>query len=63
MIAGIKTVSDTRCGDTITLKKNPCAAPMPGFKDAKPVVFSSVYPVASDGYPDLAVGLEKAQAQ
>ncbi len=59
LIAGIKTVSDTRCGDTITLKNNPCQTPMPGFKEAKPVVFSSIYPVASDGYEELAVGLEK----
>ena len=59
IIAGIKTVSDTRCGDTITLKDRPCKTSMPGFKEAKPVVFSSIYPVASDGYEDLAVGLEK----
>ncbi len=59
IIAGIKTVSDTRCGDTITLKDNPCETPMSGFKEAKPVVFSSIYPVASDGYEELAVGLEK----
>ena len=59
LIAGIKTVSDTRCGDTITLKNRPCDAAMPGFKEAKPVVFSSIYPVASDGYEDLVVGLEK----
>ncbi|NNK85410.1 MAG: elongation factor 4 [Desulfobacterales bacterium] len=59
LIAGIKTVSDTRCGDTITLKNQPCENPMPGFKEAKPVVFSSIYPVASDGYGELAVGLEK----
>jgi len=59
IIAGIKTVSDTRCGDTITLKDRPCNTPMPGFKEAKPVVFSSIYPVASDGYEELAVGLEK----
>ncbi len=59
MIAGIKTVSDTRCGDTITHKKERCDAPMPGFKEAKPVVFSSIYPVASDEYPELAEGLEK----
>ena len=59
MIAGIKTVSDTRCGDTITLKNEPCDAPMPGFKEAKPVVFSSIYPVASDGYEDLVIALEK----
>ena len=59
MIGGIKTVSDTRCGDTITLKKYPCDAPMPGFKEAKPVVFSSIYPVASDGYEELVAALEK----
>jgi len=59
IIAGIKTVSDTRCGDTITLKANPCKTPMHGFKEAKPVVFSSIYPVASDGYEELAAGLEK----
>lgn len=59
IIAGIKTVSDTKCGDTITLKSNPCKSAMPGFKNAMPVVFSSIYPVASDDYGDLADGLEK----
>jgi GTP-binding protein LepA len=59
IIAGIKTVSDTRCGDTITVKSRPCDRPMPGFKEAKPVVFSSIYPVASDGYEDLAIAIEK----
>ena len=59
LIAGIKTVSDTRCGDTITLKGRPCDALMPGFKESKPVVFSSIYPVASDEYEELAAGLEK----
>ncbi len=59
LIAGIKTVSDTRCGDTITLRDRPCVAPMSGFKEAKPVVFSSIYPVATDGYGELAAGLEK----
>jgi GTP-binding protein LepA len=59
MIAAIKTVSDTRCGDTITLKNEPCDAPIPGLKEAKPVVFSSIYPVASDGYEELVIALEK----
>lgn len=59
MVAGIKTVRDTRCGDTITNQRRPCEKPLPGFKDAKPVVFSSLYPVASDGYGELADGLEK----
>ncbi len=59
MIAGIKTVSDTSIGDTITHKKTPCEKPLPGFKETKPVVFSSIYPVGSDEYGDLAVALEK----
>ena len=59
IIAGIKTVSDTRCGDTITTKDRPCDVPLPGFKETKPVVFSSIYPVASDGYLELATGIEK----
>jgi GTP-binding protein LepA len=59
IIAGIKTVSDTRCGDTVTQARNPCAKRLPGFREAKPVVFSSIYPVASDAYPDLVDGLEK----
>jgi GTP-binding protein LepA len=59
LTAGIKTLSDTRCGDTITLKERPCAAPLPGFKEAKPVVFSSIYPVAADDYEELSAALEK----
>ena len=59
IIAGIKTVSDTKCGDTITLADNPCKEPMAGFTEAKSVVFSSIYPVASDEYNDLADSLEK----
>ncbi len=59
IIAGIKTISDTRCGDTITHKNNPCDAPLSGFKITKPVVFSSIYPTASDGYEELATGMEK----
>jgi len=59
MIAGVKTVSDVHIGDTITLDQRPCEKPLPGFKEFKPVVFSSIYPIASDDYEDLAVGLEK----
>ena len=59
IIAGIKTISDTRCGDTITHEDRPCDSPLPGFKETKPVVFSSIYPTASDGYEDLAAGMEK----
>lgn len=59
LIAGIKTLSDTRCGDTITHKDRPCNSALPGFKATKPVVFSSIYPTAADGYEELATGLEK----
>jgi GTP-binding protein LepA len=59
MIAGIKTVSDTRCGDTITMKNRPCSEPVGGFKEPTPVVFSSIYPVASDDYVELTEAIEK----
>jgi GTP-binding protein LepA len=59
MIAGIKTVSDTRIGDTVTLDSRPCLEPLKGFQLVKPVVFSSFYPISSDDYEDLATALEK----
>jgi len=59
LISGIKTVSDTRIGDTVTLETNPVDKPLPGFKEVKPVVFSSIYPVASDDYQSLLDALEK----
>ncbi len=52
-IAGIKTISDIRVGDTVTLKQNPADEPMAGFKEVKPVVFSSIYPVDSNDYEEL----------
>jgi GTP-binding protein LepA len=59
VIAGIKTLSDVAIGDTVTLADNPASEPLAGFKTLKPVVFSSIYPVASDDYPSLAESLEK----
>jgi GTP-binding protein LepA len=59
IIAGIKTVSDVRVGDTVTGADNPCAAPLPGFREVKPVVFSSIYPVDSNDYEELKISLEK----
>jgi GTP-binding protein LepA len=59
IICGIKTVSATRIGDTITLDAEPAPEPLPGFKRVKPVVFSSVYPISSDDYQPLAEALEK----
>jgi GTP-binding protein LepA len=59
IIAGVKTVSDVHTGDTITHDQRPCAKPLSGFKDVKPVVFASIYPISSDDYEDLTVSLEK----
>src|SRR5512139_851513 len=59
IFAGVKTVSDVHIGDTITLDERPCDKPLPGFKEFKPVVFSSIYPIAPEDYEDLAVALEK----
>jgi len=59
VIANVKTVSDVRIGDTITLENNTCGQALPGFKDVKPVVFSSIYPISSEDYEDLAVAMEK----
>ena len=59
IIAGIKTVSDVRSGDTVTDAANPCALALPGFREVKPVVFSSIYPVDSNDYEELKVSLEK----
>jgi GTP-binding protein LepA len=61
IIAGIKTVRDITIGDTITDAGRPASEPLPGYKDAKPVVFSSIYPIATDDYEDLARALEKLQ--
>lgn len=58
-IANIKTVSDTKTGDTITTRGNPCLKPLPGFRDVKPVVFSSIYPVDTNDYEELAAAMEK----
>jgi len=52
-------ISDVKCGDTVTLAGNRCEGPLAGFRDPNPVVFSSMYPMASDEYPELTEALEK----
>ena len=59
LIAGVKTVADVRIGDTITHDDRPAGNALPGFKEIKPVVFSSIYPISSEDYGDLATALEK----
>ncbi len=57
--ASIKSVSDCNVGDTITDNKNPCAAPLHGFKPSIPVVFCSIFPVDSSQYDSLKDALAK----
>ncbi len=59
VLAGIKTVRDVTIGDTLTDAASPAAEPLPGYKDAKPVVFSSIYPMGTDDYPELVKALDK----
>lgn len=59
LLGNIKNISDIDVGDTITLKNFPAAAPLDGFKKAKPVVFSSIYPIATEDYENLCEALEK----
>jgi len=59
LTASIKQVRDTRVGDTITHEKRQCAAPLPGFKPAQPVVFCGLFPVDSAEFPDLRRAVEK----
>ena len=57
----IKNVRDTRVGDTITNRDNPCAEPLPGYKKVTPMVYCGLYPADSAKYPDLRDALEKLQ--
>ncbi len=59
VIAGIKAIRDIAVGDTLTDAASPAPEPLPGYKEAKPVVFSSIYPMQSNDYEDLTAALEK----
>jgi GTP-binding protein LepA len=58
---GLKTVTECRVGDTITLTNNPAPEPLPGYRKAKPMVFAGIYPVDGEDYPDLRDALDKLQ--
>jgi len=58
-IAGIKTISDVGVGDTITSAVKGAKKPLPGFKEVKPVVFSSIYPVDTNDYEELVNSIER----
>ena len=59
LCASIKTIGHTKIGDTVTLAERPCARPLPGYAEAKPMVFSGIYPVDTEQYEDLKEALRK----
>ena len=59
IVAGIKSVREIEIGDTITHRDRQAAEPVPGYKKARQVVFSSIYPMNTDEYKDLSKALEK----
>ncbi|MGN0973277.1 MAG: translation elongation factor 4 [Bacilli bacterium] len=59
IFGAIKSVSDVKVGDTITLCNNPCTNPLPGYKSMKPMVYCGLYPIDSTRYDDLREALEK----
>jgi GTP-binding protein LepA len=59
VVAGVKSVRDIEIGDTITLLDRPAAEPIPGYQEARQVVFSSIYPMSTDDYNDLTKALDK----
>ncbi|PJZ68380.1 elongation factor 4 [Leptospira perolatii] len=59
VIAGIKKVADARTGDTMTLQSNPTTEPVPGYKDAKPMVFAGLFPINGEQFDELVDAIEK----
>ena len=59
VIAGIKDIYGAPVGDTLTLSRNPCAAPLPGFKQVQPRVFAGLFPIQSDDYENFREALQK----
>ena len=59
LTASIKTVADTRVGDTVTEAARPCSQPLPGYQSVQPMVYSGVYPADGSKYGDLRDALEK----
>ena len=61
IIGSVKTLEDTKVGDTVTTVANPAASAIPGYKEVKPMVFSGIYPTDSEQFENLRTALEKLQ--
>lgn len=59
LVAGIKDIHQVKVGDTVTLAERPAQTPLPGYEDAKPVVFASIFPIETTDFPLLRTALEK----
>ena len=61
LITGVKESKEVKVGDTITHHDKPCAAPIQGFEEVKPMVFAGIFPIDNDDFEDLRDSLEKLQ--
>jgi GTP-binding protein LepA len=61
IIGSVKTLEDTKVGDTVTTVANPAKAAIPGYKEVKPMVFSGIYPTDSEQFENLRAALDKLQ--
>ena len=61
LVAGVRTISEARAGETVTDAAHPAAEALPGYRDPKPMVFCGLYPVDGDEFPELRDALEKLQ--
>ena len=59
LVSGIRDVSETKVGDTVTDAASPAQIPIPGYKEVKPMVFCGLYPIDTDRYEDLREALDK----
>ncbi|WP_318744178.1 translation elongation factor 4 [Corynebacterium sp. SFY-M4] len=61
LITGVKDVRQSKVGDTVTVVNDPAAEPLKGYEEPKPMVYSGLFPISADQYPDLRDALEKLQ--
>ncbi|MDY2625496.1 MAG: translation elongation factor 4 [Coriobacteriales bacterium] len=59
LVTGLKDPTQVKVGDTVTLAARPAAEPLPGYREVKPMVFTGLFPIETDQYPELRDALEK----